>query len=767
MLTFPQALTFRDIIVFPDDEDPNLFYPMSGMPRLRMEGQTPVFRGLFWTDAADGTGGSVAGVNGALLNFDVNLAVGDEDLKALKDQIRNSGIQHARQEQMLNDERERLQRMARAQGQDQGSVQPRVPDVGEVRFGSVMFTGGNVVLLEEKGGGFVEWSSAGGPPSLIGDNNSAFALRLGPEGAAVWYRGLQQDATAIGVRYELKFEARLPSLQIHVWAGSHQSADFERTVERTVTNEDQGCSHADVEHVNVKSITEHIVEDGLVNIEIIKGSAKISDEVVSQLRSAALSMITDRVKEILMHRLRGLTEDERKNSLIEMATEEITSFAELRLTQRDVIEWSVNPQATITDFLGGMSGNDRSKLITLVDLSDPIVSTLDMKVSVGAPWTATPQVTSVIVDLDYAPAGDQSARSLVFQQNTAEQTVHWRRGKRGSGDVKYKAKAFVLGAADPIPLPGGSTNGHLHVEVPLVGAFSFKVKAPPDIFAATGGSGELSGIQVDYEYKADKDPDHVAGSVVLRKEDTDGQTVTANTFRVIDAPVILTPTYLRKGGAPLPGAPLRVWAKPGQLNLVEIPSPWRDTLQISYRVPPGVFGLKKVEVELRYEDKPSEFVSSGLVTLEDTNDWSAKGTLVQSNKDNQKFTYRYTVQGVDQLCQGPWIDAEGDQEIILPVLGVHIRPDRLKLGTVYSAANFKLSYSDSAHKLQVNQEIFVDKTSTNVAWLIPRVDPTQDGYTYSIQFFSDSGNDITVDNLTGEGATLLAPPPPAASPGPS
>jgi hypothetical protein len=51
--------------------------------------------------------------------------------------------------------------------------------------------------------------------------------------------------------------------------------------------------------------------------------------------------------------------------------------------------------------------------------------------------------------------------------------------------------------------------------------------------------------------------------------------------------------------------------------------------------------------------------------------------------------------------------------------------------------------------------------------LIPRVDPTQDSYTYSIQFFGDSGNDITVDNLTGEGATLLAPPPPAASPGPS
>src|SRR4051794_24028586 len=61
VLTFPQALTFRDIIVFPDDEDPNLFYPMSGMPRLRVDNGRPVFRGLFWTDQADGAAGSVAG----------------------------------------------------------------------------------------------------------------------------------------------------------------------------------------------------------------------------------------------------------------------------------------------------------------------------------------------------------------------------------------------------------------------------------------------------------------------------------------------------------------------------------------------------------------------------------------------------------------------------------------------------------------------------------------------------------------------------------
>jgi len=760
VLTFPQVLTFRDIILWPDDDDPNLYYPMSGRPRLRFNEGQPVLRGLFWTDAADGTAVNSAGVRGALLNFDVNLAISDTDLQAVKEELRKAGIQHARREQMLNDERERLQRQAKAQGQDPGAVQPHVPEVGEIRFGSVMFTGGKVTLLEEKDGGFVEWSSAGGPPSLIGENNAAFAFRLGAEGAAVWYRALQQDAAAIGVRYELQFAARLPSVQIHVWAGSHEQFDLQRKVERTVTNEDQGCGDADVEHADVKSITEHLVEDGLVNIEIIKGAAQISDEVVGQLRSAALSMITERVKEILMHRLRGISEEERKTSLIEMATEEITAFAELRLTQRDVIAWGVNPQATITDFLGGLTGEARSRLITLVDMSDPIVATLEMKVSVGAPWTSTPQVTSVVVDLEYAPAGEDAARSLVFQKDTNEQTVRWRRARRDGGDVRYKAKAFLQGAAAPIPLPGGTTNGHLHIEMPLVGTFAIAVKAPPDVFTATAGSsGELSGIQVDYEYKTDQDPDHAVGSAVLRKEDTGAQTISANTFRVIDAPVILKPTYLRKNGPALQGTPVRVWAQPGQSHLVEIPSPWRDVLQINCRVPPGILGLKQVGVELRYEDTASDFISTASVTLDDTADWFAKGALVQSNKENQRFKYRYSVRGVDQLSRSPWIDAEGDQELILPVLGVHIRLDRLKLGTTYSAANLNMHYGDPAHGVLVVQEIFVDKTSTDVAWLIPRVDPTLESYTYSMTLFSDSGTDVTMNNLQGAGSTLFLPPP--------
>ena len=109
--------------------------------------------------------------------------------------------------------------------------------------------------------------------------------------------------------------------------------------------------------------------------------------------------------------------------------------------------------------------------------------------------------------------------------------------------------------------------------------------------------------------------------------------------------------------------------------------------------------------------------------------------------------------------RSPWIEAEGDQEIILPVLGVEILLHRLKLGTTYSAANLKMQYNDPAHGVRVVQAIYVDKESKDVAWLIPRVDPTLERYTYEMTLFSDSGTDVTMRNLQGEGSTLLLPPP--------
>lgn len=764
MLTFPEVFTYKGIVVYPDDEDPNLFFLQQGTPRLRTDDAgKPVFRGLFWTDDATGTQPSVAGLRGALLHFDINLDVPQKIREEILRLIQSTGVQQARVEQMERDEKERLQRMARATGSGPGGVgRPRVPEIREPRFGSIQYLGGRVELLEEKDGGFVAWSSAGGPPSLIGDNNAAFALRLGPEGAAVWFRSLEQDATAIGVRYELKFQARLPSLQIHVWAGSHQSLEIERKAERVIKNMDQGCSDADVERIDVTEVSEKLTEEGLINIEIIKGSAKISDEQVSQLRNTAITLVSDRVKEILLHKIRGMTEEERRSSLLTKVTEEVSAFAELRLTQRDVIEWGANPQATITDFLGGIKGDARKRLITLVDLSDPVVSTLEVEVSADATWDGDPGIGRIIVTVEYGPARQDpmSIQEFAFDKNdSAPKKFRCRRVRRDLGKVNYSTTVWVKGASTPIIGPKGQSNGRVHVQVPDLGSFKIKLRPHPSMFTATTGSGKITAVQVDYKYKKEGDPDHVSGSAMIRPTDLDtGTSVFHRTFRLIDHPVWFKPVYLRDGAPAIEGPEKQVWIQAGREVIVEIPQPWTDFLQISARVI-SVEGLKRVQIDLQHED--ASFQSDAVIRLDKDSAeeagaaWSGKTSIPQVNKSNQQFRYRYSVEGANQLIVGPWVELVGDQEIIPPILGVKLRTDRLNLGTEFTEALVRLVYVDTSRHFETRHEFFLTKENAQGVWLVPRVDPNLDSYRYSLILFKPSGEQIEVPERDGRGANLV------------
>ena len=74
MITLPSVLQYKGIAVYPDDKDPNLYFAFQTYPQISMRDEVPVFSGLFWTDQANGDDNSVAGLQGGLINFDVNLA---------------------------------------------------------------------------------------------------------------------------------------------------------------------------------------------------------------------------------------------------------------------------------------------------------------------------------------------------------------------------------------------------------------------------------------------------------------------------------------------------------------------------------------------------------------------------------------------------------------------------------------------------------------------------------------------------------------------
>ena len=156
-----------------------------------MENGEPIFSGLFWTDLADGSSASVAGLGGGWINFDSHLGVSTDVLKEIEAKLTSSRVQEMRRKAIIKVEKERLALIAKAKGETT-IPDPDVPPIQEIRFGAVNFTKGTVTLLEENGGDLVPWSSAGGPASLFGDNNAAFALRLSPTEAAIWYKALKE-----------------------------------------------------------------------------------------------------------------------------------------------------------------------------------------------------------------------------------------------------------------------------------------------------------------------------------------------------------------------------------------------------------------------------------------------------------------------------------------------------------------------------------------------------------------------------------------------
>lgn len=765
MLTFPEALAHEGVVVFPDDEDCNLFVPVQTVPQLRFEQGRPVFRAVFWTDEADGSdSGSVAGLRGGLIHFDVDLSIQDSLLADVREAIENSGVRQQRQRIAERDERERLQRLARARGEQFDPSQVRVPEIGPVRFGSLRVTEGKAVLLEEADGGFIEWASAGGPPSMLGDNNAAFALRLGPEGAAVWHGALSQGAAAIGVRFELTFEARLPSLQIHVWAGSSQSFELERKAERIVENQDQGCSDRDVERVDTHEIVQTLQEEGLVNIEIIKGQSRISDEHVAQLRNMAIGLMEDRVREVMKSRLKGITDDERRNSLIRMISEQVNSFAELRFTQRDVVEWKAAPQATITDFFRGMKQSQLKQLMAVVDLSNPVVSTLEVPVSVVADWDAEPRISHVKVTVEYPSASNEPVKDILLNKDNPSTTLFWRRQRRGSERVRYSAEAFIVGSADSIKLRSGRSNSAVVISIPKLGAFKASFKAHPDTFQVRG-SGKISGVQIDYRYKTTNAEDHRSGSLVLGPENAEtGIVLDETTFREIDAPLLVKTTFFRTGGPALEvqGAQ-ELWMHDGD-GQMQLASPWPDTIRVGAVVPPGIPGLQQVTVELEHSDSTG-FESDAKIILDDDGDWEGSTTLVQARRESERFRYRYSVVGADQLSRGPWLETEGDQNLVLPVLAVQLRTIMLELGSTFSIAIVRLRYRDDARNFEANREFFLTPDSVDPVWLIPRADPNDNRYRVSMVLIrADDGSEVVVPENEHSGTNLLlrAPASPAS-----
>ncbi|MEM6895367.1 MAG: hypothetical protein AAF554_16850 [Bacteroidota bacterium] len=753
MTTLPQIAVLDDIIAFPDDTDCNVYYLARSTPRIRMDGETPIFNGLFWTDKADGSSNSTAGLAGGYINFDVNLSISEEEKDKVRQKLRSMKIQERRRREIVKLERERLALIARARG-DERAPDPDVAPVGDIVFGALEYTDGTFTLLEEQGGSMVGWSSSGGPASLIGDNNAAFALRLTPDGAAVWYKALQQGDKAIGTRCDLKFRLRLPSLEIRAWAGSQQKSKIERQVNRVWKNVDKGCSDADVERIDVSSVVENLREEGLMNIEIKKGSTEISDEHVSQLRDMAIKLIEEKVKEIIKSRIHGMTEEERKSSMIKLMEEEVNSFVELRFTQRDVVEWKMSPQGTIMNFLEGVSESNKKNITKVVDLAEDIVGTVEIPLQVNAPWDEAPFVASVKVMAEY-PSAEES-KSWLFDKTTNKHQWLFRRPKNDDAVVKYSSEVYFKGVSEPLIIPSQETNGLINVEVGKVGLMVANFRPHPTL-SSLSGDNKITNIQVDISYKTQEAPEHFASSLVFASEEVEGKKLERALYRNIDAPIEYQVKYFSKNGKVIEMPAQKFYFTENQPADIFTPNPYEDTLELDVEI--GMSpdqSLKKIIVEFQYEDQENMFTSEDKVILSAEDEWEpVTAKLVQLQKDKQDFKYRYKLIGDNMFFKSGWITGSGDQTIILPILQVAIDVSRLKIGQKYQNVVLDMKYQDNGHEISHQFFLNSEHTAKPVNWFIPRISEQEDSYSYSMTLFPPEGDQVEVKDLVGKGKFLI------------
>lgn len=736
MITVPIVLNHKDIAVYPDDQDCNLFYCIRTTPRIRkMENGVPVFSGLFWTDDATGKMDSVAGLAGGWINFDANLGISEEEEEELREKIKQSGIQDSVRKQLAAREKERQMLKEKITG-EKASQDSSVGAVGEIRFGSINFTDASVVLLEESNGSTVEWSSAGGKSSMFGDNNAAFALTLTPMGAAVWYKCLKEGSKAIGIRYDLKFEIRMPSLEIRAYAGSHQSAEVHREVERVTKNLDKGCTDADVEHIDVKSITQTFVDNGFINIEIKKGSSAISSEYVSQIRESVMNILQAKIEEIIKSRIQGMTPEEREKSMLELVKEELDSFVELNFTQEDVIEWSIAPQGTIMDFLEDIPEDKKQAVTRLVDLADPVVSTKKVTVDVTAPWDDTPFATTVKVDLEYPSNGEK--KSFLFKKGDSASEWLFRRPSGDTGVVKYTASAYFAGHAEPYVF-SGQTVGDVHIHVGKIGVMDMTFRPHPNL-ATLSGRNKVTSIQVDMKYVDEKNTTVLNDSLVLSMDKLEGERYQKDLGFVINRPVLYTVTYYFKTREPLSTTLQRYYLTEDGNAVIYTPFPFQDSMDVNVDVPftPGS-KVSKVAVEFKYTDEANAFESVDRVLMTKEDGWEPVcAHLVIVDKMKKDFKYKYTLYTDEDILKGDWLDGQGEAEtLVLPFQRIMVGIQMIGLGTDYMSGYLHIESKDGS----VNKELFMtpDMTAKMVEWYIGGRDLKDMEFSYQMTLFDTTG----------------------------
>lgn len=750
MLSIPVFAVVEGITVFRDDVDASRFYYLASKPRiLRGENGRPMFTFLRYQFPIDRVGTEPGG---GYLVFTTGMR---EDPTILNTRVKPV-----------------LQRRLRSE-LPPGEAMP------EIVLAPVDFTDGEVRLIIMQNDQFVR-NVVLGRPSLFADNTASVAVELSADAATLFYESLKHGASIAAIEYNLTFPVRLPAITIigHVDSKEVKAVVMTYT-EQTVVD---GSVWGDDQHEERQrtSIAETMDSQGLIKLEILKGSVDIGEDDMESLRAFAFRSMDEFIKQNFLKGGSVETDEDRRSQWMEFLKQDIHKRFDLNVSYRDVINREYNPSAQINPSFLGAPIDD---LVLDIDLGN-------------APWYFNNLEVSVDTNLDFQRYGDlvhSVVGHLSYDQTKADGTRITKRDSvvfTGSDtkpkefktrlsevgrdsyhvelEVNYKSGPrlqTVLGSFD-------TTTRHLTLNVPNPGVIEIRFATTPDVFG-----GQLSAIEVEVEYGDTRNGvDSATETIVLDAEHSE-----VAYRRVIyapwDKPYRYRYTYVLKD-AEDDGAMQRsttAWLEASSdTRNIKVPTPFDQ--QFNLVVIPSVDWqeVRELIVDLDYHDQDSDYRMQDSLSFSDESDATRRARpwkfpLRNPDRRSYRFAQKLLLRngGVTPI---DWQTRDSDLQAIVVgnapggVVTMQVDPSDIGIGDTVVRAIVQLHY-DVGENQRVDTQTLLFRDTEPQTWTVARADATKNDYTYTITYFLRDGNKRVV--LTDQHGTfsdttdfLFLPPPP-------
>ncbi|MBK7820436.1 MAG: hypothetical protein IPJ61_05015 [Tessaracoccus sp.] len=419
----PPYYTIDGVTLMPDHEDPLQYYymPMSPHVSIMKEGdlKIPKIQVIKFTGRPTPTSDIVSG---GFLDFDCNIGIDSERLAAIGDELRGlAGLRDA----------------------------PRLAPVPLIGGTVRMMLFGKESPKEETGlpgrrpeetlpgPQFVQKIVHAASPSLYGDNQAAFSVRLDQEGVTILDQAIRDEMLPIGVVYSLEYVGLRPAYKIKV------EADWDRVQKH----------FEETESVNVPLIASETIEkviDELVEKQYIKieGDLLVADEDDTGGASGRYESVMAQVRELVfenffqpslepIERQHGDAIDDFGRVMRTLATHGMSSVWERKetditridrkklnidMSERTSVIREIHPQGHLPGIIRSIEsqGLQWDRFISEVSLEDPFFQRRTVRVIPRADFT-TDQIEAINVRLDY----NGSVKNVILDNTTREQSVEW------------------------------------------------------------------------------------------------------------------------------------------------------------------------------------------------------------------------------------------------------------------------------------------------------------------------------------------------------